>query len=109
MPSRVGVPGLPLTHWYNPPKYGEPRNASSRRPAKFRCRFPTRGRRYGSGGRMPRTALVVEDEPELGELFADILRLRGIDATVLHLGRPAPEWIRQHRPDLILLDLMLPD
>lgn len=58
---------------------------------------------------MSRTALVVEDEPELGELFADILRLRGIDATVLHYGRPAPEWIRQHRPDLILLDLMLPD
>jgi CheY-like chemotaxis protein/anti-sigma regulatory factor (Ser/Thr protein kinase) len=58
---------------------------------------------------MPRTALVVEDEPELGELFADILRMRGIDATVLHLGRPAPEWIRRHRPDLILLDLMLPD
>jgi CheY-like chemotaxis protein/anti-sigma regulatory factor (Ser/Thr protein kinase) len=58
---------------------------------------------------MSRTALVVEDEPELGELFADILRLRGINATVLHVGRPAPDWIRKNNPDLILLDLMLPD
>src|SRR3954466_10590154 len=58
---------------------------------------------------MSRTALVVEDEPELGELFAEILRLRGISATVLHAGRPAPDWIRKNNPDLILLDLMLPD
>jgi two-component system OmpR family response regulator len=54
-------------------------------------------------------ALIVEDEVELSELFAEILRLRGLDATVLHQGDPAPAWVRENRPELILLDLMLPD
>jgi CheY-like chemotaxis protein/anti-sigma regulatory factor (Ser/Thr protein kinase) len=58
---------------------------------------------------MASRALIVEDETELAELFAEILRQRGIDATLLHLAAPAPDWVRQNKPDLILLDLMLPD
>jgi two-component system OmpR family response regulator len=58
---------------------------------------------------MPTTALVIEDERELADLIAEILRMRGLDAIVLHEGAPAPAWVRQHRPDLVLLDLMLPD
>jgi CheY-like chemotaxis protein/anti-sigma regulatory factor (Ser/Thr protein kinase) len=54
-------------------------------------------------------ALIVEDETELADLFVEILRHRGMEAHVLHLGVPAAEWVRQHKPDLILLDLMLPD
>ncbi|HEY7116468.1 MAG TPA: ATP-binding protein [Tepidisphaeraceae bacterium] len=56
-----------------------------------------------------RTALIVEDEPELAELFADILRMRGLEPSVLHAGTPAPQFIRDHQPALVLLDLMLPD
>jgi two-component system OmpR family response regulator len=58
---------------------------------------------------MPQKALIVEDEPELAELFGDILRLRGLESTVLHQGAPAPQYIRDHKPDLVMLDLMLPD
>jgi two-component system, OmpR family, response regulator len=58
---------------------------------------------------MAGTALIVEDEPELAELIAQILRLRGIEAEVLHHGAPAPAWVREKRPALLLLDLMLPD
>src|SRR5207244_1974656 len=29
--------------------------------------------------------------------------------SVLHVGKPVAPWVRQHRPDFILLDLMLPD
>src|SRR5688500_14336317 len=58
---------------------------------------------------MPHKALIVEDEPELAELFGDILRLRGLEADVLHLGGPAPAYIRDHKPELVMLDLMLPD
>jgi two-component system OmpR family response regulator len=54
-------------------------------------------------------ALIVEDEVELSELFTEILHRRGLDAVVLHEGAPAPAWIRDHAPDLVLLDLMLPD
>src|SRR3982751_1528042 len=52
------------------------------------------------------TALIVEDETELAELFAEILRLRGLNAHIFHVGSPAPQWVREHRPDLVLLDLM---
>jgi CheY-like chemotaxis protein/anti-sigma regulatory factor (Ser/Thr protein kinase) len=58
---------------------------------------------------MPARALIVEDEVELSELFAEILKRRGLDAAVLHEGGPAAEWVRKHQPDLVLLDLMLPD
>jgi CheY-like chemotaxis protein/anti-sigma regulatory factor (Ser/Thr protein kinase) len=57
----------------------------------------------------PQTALIVEDEPELAELFGEILRMRGLRSTVLHQGTPAPQYIRDHKPDLVMLDLMLPD
>lgn len=58
---------------------------------------------------MTDTALVVEDEKELAELIVQILDLRGIKAEVLHRGEPAPAWVRERRPALLLLDLMLPD
>jgi DNA-binding response OmpR family regulator len=57
---------------------------------------------------MPR-ALVVEDEPSTGELLAEILHRRGFDSTVFTEGKQAASWAKQHQPDLVLLDLMLPD
>lgn len=57
---------------------------------------------------MPR-ALVVEDERATGELLAEILRRRGFQPELLLEGKGAVDWARLHRPDLILLDLMLPD
>ena len=41
--------------------------------------------------------------------MAEILRMRGLTAVVLNEGAPAPAWVREHHPDLVLLDLMLPD
>jgi DNA-binding response OmpR family regulator len=58
---------------------------------------------------MNRKALIVEDERDTGELLAEILRRRGFDPTVMQEGKPAVSWSYQHQPDLILLDLMLPD
>jgi CheY-like chemotaxis protein/anti-sigma regulatory factor (Ser/Thr protein kinase) len=58
---------------------------------------------------MAAKALVVEDEPETGQLLAEILRRRGYDPTVMAEGKPAVPWTQEHRPDIILLDLMLPD
>ncbi|CAN5387511.1 hypothetical protein BH10PLA2_BH10PLA2_36420 [soil metagenome] len=54
-------------------------------------------------------ALVVEDEISTGELLAEILRRRGFDSTLFTEGKGAADWAKQHQPDLILLDLMLPD
>jgi CheY-like chemotaxis protein/anti-sigma regulatory factor (Ser/Thr protein kinase) len=58
---------------------------------------------------MSRTALIVEDEPEVADLLARSLHRRRFDATILHEGKPAPQWVRAHHPDVVLLDLMLPD
>src|SRR4029077_8586284 len=58
---------------------------------------------------MIRKALVVEDERETGELLAEILRRHGFEPHVLAEGKPAIPWVRLNRPDLILLDLFLPD
>jgi DNA-binding response OmpR family regulator len=58
---------------------------------------------------MARRALVVEDEMDTGQLLAEHLRRWGFDPTVLMEGKPAIGWVRQHQPELILLDLLLPD
>jgi DNA-binding response OmpR family regulator len=58
---------------------------------------------------MVRKALIVEDESDTGQLLAEILRRNGFEPTVLAEGKPAIPWTHTHRPDLILLDLMLPD
>ncbi len=58
---------------------------------------------------MLRKALIVEDEEDMGELLAQTLRRWGFDSTLLLRGGPAVPWTRLHLPDLILLDLMLPD
>jgi CheY-like chemotaxis protein/anti-sigma regulatory factor (Ser/Thr protein kinase) len=54
-------------------------------------------------------ALVVEDEADTGTLLAEHLRRWGFDPTVMHEGEPAISWTHLHHPELILLDLMLPD
>jgi len=58
---------------------------------------------------MSHKALVVEDEPATGKLMAELLRRRGFEPTVLAEGKPAIPWIREHDPEFVLLDLMLPD
>lgn len=58
---------------------------------------------------MSRKALIVDDEQELGELLAAHLRQWGFEPTVLTEGKNAVDWVRKNKPDLLLLDLMLPD
>ena len=52
--------------------------------------------------------LVVEDEPNNLELALRIVRHAGHEAAVATDGFAALELARQHRPQLILLDLQLP-
>src|SRR6266850_1031688 len=58
---------------------------------------------------MNRKALIVEDEQELGFILAEHLRNWGFEPTIHLEGKDVVEWVRQHRPTVILLDLMLPD
>ncbi|MDD1612889.1 MAG: response regulator [Methylococcaceae bacterium] len=52
--------------------------------------------------------LIVEDEAKLAQLEADYLHAAGFDCTILADGFEVVSWLRQHRADLVLLDLMLP-
>src|SRR5689334_11207575 len=58
---------------------------------------------------MARTALIVEDDEMLADLLATIVRGMDFSPTVMHCGASAAQWVRENRPDLVLLDLMLPD
>jgi two-component system response regulator BaeR len=55
-----------------------------------------------------RTILVVEDEPKLAALVADYLKAADFNAHVIGDGLAVVPWVRENKPDLILLDLMLP-
>src|SRR5690606_5006734 len=52
--------------------------------------------------------LVVEDEPSLIETLDYTLRRQGYDVITAADGRKALELARIQRPDLIILDIMLP-
>lgn len=52
--------------------------------------------------------LIVEDEAKLAELLRDYLVRSGFEITVLADGLAVVPHVREHKPDLVLLDLMLP-
>jgi signal transduction histidine kinase/DNA-binding response OmpR family regulator len=54
------------------------------------------------------TVLVVDDEIDTAELLRDTLRAEGFRAQVAHHGRQALELIARKRPDLVILDIMMP-
>jgi two-component system cell cycle response regulator DivK len=56
-----------------------------------------------------KTVLIVEDNELNLRLLTDILEYHGYTILTTRLGEPALELARQHRPDLILMDIQLPD
>ena len=58
---------------------------------------------------MPHRILSVDDEPDVTELLRFHLTKAGYEVWTASSGREAIETIRSWRPDLVLLDLMLPD
>jgi DNA-binding response OmpR family regulator len=52
--------------------------------------------------------LVVEDEPSLIFTLRDTLESEGYDVVVSEEGTQAIEMAKEHKPDLMLLDIMLP-
>ena len=52
--------------------------------------------------------LIVEDEPALADIVRDYVVQAGMRAEILTSGEGAVEAILQQRPDLVVLDVMLP-
>jgi len=64
-----------------------------------------------SGGKvngLPITVLVVDDEPPLRDLVRSYLGREGYTVLVATDGPSALEMAREHHPDLVVLDIMLP-
>lgn len=59
--------------------------------------YPTKGR-----------VLIVDDDAPLAEMLGIVLRQEGFDSLVCPRGDRALSDFRDYRPDLVLLDLMLP-
>lgn len=53
--------------------------------------------------------LLVEDEKDIADLVRFNLDQAGFESMVLSEGRHALSYVRQFKPDVVLLDLMLPD
>jgi CheY-like chemotaxis protein len=55
------------------------------------------------------TALIVEDEPPANFLLAQLLQLRQYQSDSVYNGTDALRRLAERRPDVVFLDLMLPD
>src|SRR5512136_2156060 len=58
---------------------------------------------------MSKKILVVDDKPELRTLLKSYLTQEGFDVVAANDGREALFVARQEKPDLIILDLMMPE
>jgi class 3 adenylate cyclase len=58
---------------------------------------------------MPSRILVIEDEPANIQTLSTILKERGYQISIATNGRQALQVLERIRPDLILLDIMMPE
>lgn len=57
---------------------------------------------------MPHT-LIVEDDPDAAEMLSELIKSEGFSTATAHSLAEARQQIALREPDLVLLDLMLPD
>ena len=58
---------------------------------------------------MTKTVLIVEDNELNMKLFHDLLEAHGYQTLQARAGVEGVELARQHKPDLILMDIQLPE
>ncbi|MCG2638744.1 response regulator [Bradyrhizobium sp. GCM10023182] len=56
----------------------------------------------------PATILMVEDDPEISRLVADFMRREGFEVACVGDGKAMDAMLQRLRPDIVILDLMLP-
>ncbi|MEK7653468.1 MAG: response regulator [Patescibacteria group bacterium] len=57
----------------------------------------------------PRKILLVEDEPELIHIFGAVLKQSGFEVEIVMDGESALKKVKSFQPDLVLLDLVIPE
>ena len=66
-------------------------------------------RHHSAGSAMAKKVLIVEDNELNMKLFHDLLEAQGYDILETREGLQALSLAREHRPDLILMDIQLPE
>ncbi|MCK1638111.1 response regulator transcription factor [Bradyrhizobium sp. 157] len=56
----------------------------------------------------PPLILIVEDDPEISRMIADFLQREGFEVACADSGKAMDTVLQRQRPDLLVLDLMLP-
>lgn len=58
---------------------------------------------------MPKKIIIVEDQPAVADLFEEMLGMDGYQVIKIHSSTGALSVIRAENPDVVLLDIMMPD
>jgi CheY-like chemotaxis protein len=58
---------------------------------------------------LQKTVMIIEDEPDAAEMFAEMMRVNGFRVLKMFSSAPAIPIIAQEKPDIIILDIMMPD
>jgi CheY-like chemotaxis protein len=56
-----------------------------------------------------KTVLIIEDEEDAAELFAEMMRVSGFQVFKTSSSRPAIELMTANKPDVVILDIMMPE
>lgn len=59
--------------------------------------------------REQKTIMIIEDEPDANELFMEMMRINGFRNIKTYLSPPDFSLFAREKPDLIILDIMMPD
>jgi len=56
-----------------------------------------------------KTVLIIEDEEDAAELFAEMMRVSGFRVVKTSSSAPALAMMTDEKPDIVLLDIMMPE
>jgi len=56
-----------------------------------------------------KTVLIIEDEEDAAELFAEMMRVSGFRVLKTSSSAPALTMMTNDKPDIVILDLMMPE
>ncbi|GAB4460428.1 MAG: cell-cycle response regulator DivK [Anaerolineales bacterium] len=56
-----------------------------------------------------KTVFIIEDEEDAAELFAEMMRISGFRVLKTSRSEPAIAMMSSDKPDLVLLDIMMPE
>ncbi|PWB75797.1 MAG: hypothetical protein C3F07_05565 [Anaerolineales bacterium] len=56
-----------------------------------------------------KTVMIIEDEEDAAELFAEMMRVSGFRVLKTSKSAPAIAMMTENKPDVVLLDIMMPE